>query len=65
MFTCCVDVVPIDMGNEFRSFASLGKQAVLTLLWRIRSAHVQTQYGESFVDVGPKLWNVLPLEISG
>ena len=56
--------VPNDLGIEFRSPGRLGIKAVLPPLSINGSNRAQSKYDESFAVIGPKLWNVLPADVS-
>ena len=64
MFRCRLGEVPNDLGIQFRLSGRLGIQAVMPPLSRNRSGRAQAKYDESFAVIGPRLWNVLPAEIS-
>ena len=64
MFKCHVDKVPNHLGIEFHSSGRLGIQAALPSLSRGCGGRVQAQYEESVAAIGPRLRNVLPVEIS-
>ena len=64
MFRCRLGEVPNDLGMVFRSSGRRGIQAVVPRLSRNGSCRAQSKYDESFAVIGPRLWNVLPAEIS-
>ena len=64
MFRCRLGEVPNDLGIQFRLSGRLGIQAVIPPLSRNRSGRAQAKYGESFLVIDPRLWNVLLAEIS-
>ena len=56
--------VPNDLGIESRSPRKLGIKAVMQPLSRNGSGRTQAKYNESFAVIGPKLWNVMPADVS-
>ena len=58
------EVCPNDVGVEFRAESRFGVQAVVPSLVRRSSQANQSLYDRSFAVVGPKLWNLLPANIS-
>ena len=64
MFRCRLGEVPNDLGIEFRSPGRLGIKAVVPPLSINGSNRAQSKYDESFAVIGPKLWNVLPADVS-
>ena len=64
MFRCRLGEVPNDLGIVFRSSGRRGIQAVVPRLLRNGSCRAQSKYDESLTVIGPRLWNVLPAEVS-
>ena len=64
MFKCRLGEVPNDLGVEFRPPGRLGVKAVVPPLSGNSSRRAQAKYEESFAVVGPKLWNVLPADMT-
>ena len=67
MFRCRLGEVPNDLGIVFRSSGRRGIQAVVPRLSRNGSCRAQSKYDESLavINIGPKLWNVLPVDVTG
>ena len=64
MFRCRLGDVPNDFGVEFHPAGRLGIKAVVPPLSGKSSGRAQVKYDESFAVIGPKLWNVLPVDLS-
>ena len=64
MFKCRLGEVPNDLGVEFRPPGRLGVKAVVPPLSGNSSRRAQAKYDDSFAVVGPKLWNVLPADMT-
>ena len=64
MFRCRLGEVPNDLGIEFRAPGRLGIKAVVPPMSINGSRRAQSKYDESFAVIGPKLWNVLPADVS-
>ena len=65
MFRCRLGEVPNDLGIEFCPPTRVGIKAVVPLLSGNSSRRAQAKYEESFAVIGPKLWNVLPADVTG
>ena len=65
IFICRLGEVPNDLGIEFHPPGRLGINTVVPPLSGNSSRRAQAKYDESFVVIGPKLWNVLPADVSG